>query len=64
VQVARGGVEVVAALRLVAVADAARVEHIDLAAGRDEPGDDLAPGDPALGQPGISTTGSPDPAVP
>ena len=46
VQVAGGGVEVVAALRLVAVAKAARLEHVDLASCLDEQRDDLAPSDP------------------
>ncbi len=48
VQVAGGGVEIVAAHRLVAVTHAARIEHDDLAPRLDEQGDDLAPRNPAL----------------
>jgi len=48
-EVAGGGVEVVAALRLVAVAKAAWIEHIYLAACLDEERGELAPCDPTLG---------------
>src|SRR5690348_14846943 len=48
-QVVRGGVEIVAARRLVALAETAGIEHDDAPPGADQQRHNLAPGDPALG---------------
>src|SRR6476660_7356776 len=48
VQVAGGSVEIVAALRLVAVTKTARIEHVDLPSCFDEQGEGPTPSDPAL----------------
>ncbi len=50
-QVACGGIEIITAGRLVALTEAARVQHDNAPARADQHGQDLAPGDPALRPP-------------